>query len=415
MEMCSTGRQANGRFGNGILSPMSDPRIAEAAIAAGPNRERHDAAQRCTLVSVAVNTALALLQITVGWFGRSQALLADGIHTFSDLLSDFLVLFANRHGSKEADEDHPYGHQRIETAATLILGGSLVIVGLSILWNAGVRLTSGQAFVTVHWVTLVIALVTLASKETLYHYLMGVARKYRSQILAANAWHTRADAATSLVGAVGIAGNLMGFTFLDSLAAALVAFMIVRMGWKLGFDALSELVDTALSEEEVAEIRSTLLATPGVRGLHELRTRKMAHQALVDAHVMVDPRISVSEGHFIAESARRAVLKKHSVLEVLVHIDPEDDFTAKPSAHLPGRDALLRELSDGFGDDMPPPQQIVLHYLDGQVEADAYLNENALEDAARAESLRRRLNDFVSNSANFRAVRLHNLVHRSGA
>lgn len=395
---------------------MSDPSTAAAAIGAGPERAPHRAAQRSTLVSIAVNATLSVLQIMVGWFSQSQALLADGIHTLSDLLSDFLVLFANRHSAREADASHPYGHQRIETAATLILGASLMMVGVSILWNAGERLTSGQPFQTVHVAALVVALLTLVCKESLYHYLMGVARRHRSQILAANAWHTRADAATSLVGAVGIGGNLLGFSFLDALAAALVAFMIARMGWKLGFDALSELVDTALSEEEVDAIRKTLLATPGVRDLHELRTRRMANQALVDAHVLVDPRISVSEGHHIAENARRAVLRNHNVLDVLVHIDPEDDFNAGPSIHVPGRAALLEELAQAFGADMPAADQIVLHYLDGKAEVEAAVDDALFTSPDRLEALRRRLDALVGDgSGHFRSVRLHRVAHHSGA
>ncbi|MBI2313987.1 MAG: cation transporter [Betaproteobacteria bacterium] len=370
--------------------------------------ERFRAAQRCTLTSVAVNSVLSVLQITVGWYGQSRALMADGVHTLSDLLSDFLVLFANRHGAKAADEEHPYGHQRVETAATFLLGAGLLLVGLSILWNAGLRLQSGQASQSVHPLTLVIALVTLASKESLFHYLMGVARKHRSQMLAANAWHTRVDAATSLVGAVGIGGNLLGFTFLDTLAAALVAFMIARVGWKLGYSAMSELIDTGLSEQEVAAIRETLLTTPGVRGIHELRTRRMANQALVDAHVMVDPRISVSEGHYIGESARGRVLEAHPVLDVMVHVDPEDDTRIKVSTTLPGRDDLLRYLQDRLGEALPLPSKLVLHYLEGKVDAEVFLDAAAWEDPGRMDRLHRKILAMIdAGDEYFRSIQLH--------
>ncbi|HSD59390.1 MAG TPA: cation diffusion facilitator family transporter [Burkholderiales bacterium] len=370
---------------------------------------RYAAARRSTLASMAVNSALSALQIVVGYFGRSQALLADGIHTLSDLMSDFLVLFASRRSAAAADDEHPYGHRRIETAATLLLGVALTVIGLGILWRAGLRLTSGAAFTTVHPATLWIALATLASKETLYHYLMRVARAQRSQMLAANAWHTRADAATSLIGAIGISGNLLGYAFLDSLAAALVAFFIARMGVKLGYQALSELVDTGVEAGELAAIRRTLRETPGVRGLHELRTRRMAGQALVDAHVLVDPRISVSEGHYIAESARQRVLAGHDVLDVMVHIDPEDDAAARPSAHLPGREELVAHLRERLRGALPEPQRTVFHYLDGKVEAELFLGEGgSLEDKARLEQM---LQERLKDDPYFRAVQLH----RSGA
>ncbi|HQT26002.1 MAG TPA: cation diffusion facilitator family transporter, partial [Burkholderiales bacterium] len=286
---------------------------------------RYHAARKSTLISIAVNVVLTVLQILAGFFGHSQGLMADGLHSFSDLLSDFLVLIANRHGTRGADEDHPYGHARIETATTLILGILMGVMGLALLYAAGSRLQHPHLVQQVHLMALWVALTTLAAKELLFRYMIAVAKRVRSQMLVANAWHSRSDAASSLVVSVGIAGNLAGYTFFDLMAAALVAFMIVRMGWQLGYEAFSELVDTGLSEEDVAEIRATLDSTPGVKGLHELRTRKMGNQALVDAHIMVDPRISVSEGHFIAESARSRVLQHHDVLNVMVHVDPEDD------------------------------------------------------------------------------------------
>jgi len=224
-------------------------------------------------------------------------------------------------------------------------------------------------------------------------------------MLAANAWHTRADAATSLIGAIGISGNLLGYGFLDSLAAALVAFFIVRMGVKLAYQALSELVDTGVEAEELASIRRTLQETPGVRGLHELRTRRMAGQALVDAHILVDPRISVSEGHFIAESARQRVLAGHEVLEVMVHIDPEDDALARPSANLPGREQLLAHLRERLGGALPEVRRTVFHYLDGKVEAELFLGQAARpEDAGRLEQA---LRECLKDDPYFRAIHLH--------
>lgn len=333
-------------------------------------------AQRVTLVSMAVNIGLSILQIIVGVWGRSQALVADGLHTLSDLLSDFLVLWASRKGAAAADADHPYGHKRIETAATLFLGAALMSVGGVLLWRAGERLQSGQGFVEVHVATLWIALLTLVAKEVLYQYMIRVAKRLRSQLLAANAWHTRSDAAVSLVGTIGIAGNLLGFTFMDTLAAALVAFMIIRIGWQLAYRALSELIDTALDAEDVEAIRQSLQATPGVVGVHELRTRRMGDQALVDAHILVDARISVSEGHYIAESARNRVLAEHDVLDVMVHIDPEDDSESRPSAGLPAREEIRRRVLGVLPGGMSPPERVVLHYLGGRVEAEVYLSAN---------------------------------------
>lgn len=375
------------------------------------HNDRYLEAQKSTLVSVWLNLFLSILQIVVGYFGRSQALMADGLHSFSDLLSDFLVLYANRESNRSADVAHPYGHARIETAATLILGIVLAVVGLALLWGAGVKLQDPSAIQSVHVATLYIALFTLASKEFLYRYLMAVAKKLRSQLLAANAWHSRSDAASSLVVVVGIGGNLLGYRYLDLIAAVLVAFMIVHMGWKMAFQALADLIDTALDEESVAKIRETIKSTPGVRGLHDLRTRKMGDQALVDAHILVEPRISVSEGHHIAERARKRVLDNHEVLDVMVHIDPEDDDEEKPSVHLPSRQDLIQHLQVSLQEDLPQLERIVLHYLGGKVAAELYLPSAFYEQPAQLSRLRTRLADFLRDDAFFAEIRIYPSEH----
>lgn len=372
--------------------------------------ERFAAAQRCTWVSVAINLVLTVLQLVVGYFGRSQALIADGLHSLSDLLSDFLVLFANRQSNRHADARHPYGHARIETAATLLLGAALAALGVGLLIAAGMKLQDPANLQPVHPVALWVALLTLVAKEGLFHYLMAVAKRVRSQLLAANAWHSRSDAASSLVVLVGIAGNLMGFVFLDLVAAAVVGVMIARMGVKLAQEALAELIDTGLDAAEVRAIRDTLRNTPGVCGLHELRTRKMADNALVDAHIVVDPKISVSEGHYIAEAARQAVLSRHHVLDVMVHIDPEDDRKVRPNAHLPDRFALLERLSAQLDDPSVRTRRVVFHYLDGKVDAEIFFPSQELP-AGRAEVLQAQCDALVRNDGDFRSIR----IHRSGA
>lgn len=378
-------------------------RDSHAHFAPGDRPSSYHAARKVTWTSIAVNILLTVLQLVVGFFGKSQALMADGLHSLSDLLSDFMVLFANRKSHRRADADHPYGHARFETATTLLLGLLLLGLGVALLWGAGMRLRDPQALQSVHPATLWVAIFTLIAKEGLFRYMMRVGKRMRSSLIIANAWHSRSDAASSLVVVIGIGGNLLGATFLDLLAAALVAFMIAGMGVKFAFDALSELVDTGLAEKEVAAIRETLVAIPGVRGLHDLRTRKMGNQALVDAHIQVAPTISVSEGHYIAEKARAAVLAHHHVLDVMVHIDPEDDLSSKPSAHLPDRQTLLAHLSEIVGG-LPPYEKIALHYLDGQVDAEIYLHKDAT--SASLAVLAERC-DNLSNDPYFRRVQCY--------
>ena len=397
MLCCTAGAHTN-------LIDMKNHTHAARDVFEPANTERFAAAQKCTLVSVWINLLLTLLQLVVGYFGRSQALVADGLHSLSDLLSDFLVLFANRQSNRHADAEHPYGHARIETAATLLLGSALAALGVALLIAAGMRLQDPQSLQTVHPATFWIALLTLIAKEGLFRYLMAIAKRVRSQLLAANAWHSRSDAASSLVVLAGIGGNLLGFTFLDSVAAAVVGVMIAHMGGKLAVQAMAELIDTGLDAEAVGEIRQTLLDTRGVRGLHELRTRKMADHALVDAHIMVDPKISVSEGHYIAESARQAVLNKHHVMDVLVHIDPEDDMQTRSNAHLPDRDSLLAHLAERLGNSNLANDRVVLHYLDGKVDAEVYLPDDQREGAA---ILQERCDELVRDDKLFRDIRVY--------
>lgn len=368
--------------------------------------ERFAAAQKSTWVSIAINLILTFLQVVGGFFSHSQALMADGLHSLSDLLSDVLVLYANRHGNRHADANHPYGHARVETAATLILGAFLAILGAGLLVAAALRLQHPDAVQAVNPVALAIAAIALIAKEGMFRYMLAVAKRVRSQMLVANAWHARSDAASSLVVVVGIIGNLLGYTFLDLVAAAVVGVMIAHMGGKLALEAMQELIDTGLDEEEVEAIRQTLLSTHGVRGLHELRTRKMADNALVDAHVMVDSKISVSEGHYIAESARHAVLKKHHVMDVMVHIDPEDDMTIAPNAALPSRPVLLAYLAQRLSGIDLSQHRVLFHYLDGKVEAEIYLTVCTMP-LDQAHQLQARCDSLVQGDAWFRAIQVH--------
>ncbi len=284
--------------------------------------ERSQAARKSTLVSVAVNLVLTTGQVIAGIFSGSQGLIADGIHSLSDLVADFVVLFANKHSQKAPDADHPYGHYRFETAASLVLGLLLLIVGVGILWSAVRKLEEPHLIGQVHLVALWVALAALVAKETLFRYMLAVAERVRSSMLVANAWHARSDAASSLVVAVGIGGNLLGYPILDPIAALIVGLMVGKMGWSFTWDALHDLMDRAVTEEETAAIRARLLETAGVSGLHDLKTRKVGDLILVDVHLEVDAGMTVRQGHDIAVNARRGVMETLPVLNVMTHVDP---------------------------------------------------------------------------------------------
>jgi cation diffusion facilitator family transporter len=377
-------------------APKQDARFAEG--------------QRITWVSVGVNILLTGMQLAVGLVAHSQSLIADAMHTLSDIVADAFVLFANRKGAEAADADHPYGHGRFETAASLVLGLLLAGTGGGILIAAAGRLQDIGNAPPVGVAAMWAAMITLAAKEGLFRYMLATAERLRSPMLVANAWHARADALSSLVVAAGIGGALLGFNFADAVAAIIVGAMIVRAGFKFGWNAIRELIDTGLSAEEVAAIRSTIATTPGVLGMHELRTRRMAHQVLVDAHVQVNPRISVSEGHRVAETARQRVLDSHpEVLDVLVHVDAENDLLGNAAITLPDRDFLLEHLARLLELELPEFERTTLHYLGTRVEAEVFLPPGVADEAAIA-GMKRRLAANLPDDPWFIAVRLNQRI-----
>ena len=370
--------------------------------------QRYALSNRCTWTSVVVNIALTIAQVTAGIFSHSQSLIADGVHSLSDLISDFLVLVASYHSKTPADDDHPYGHGRIETAASLVLGAILVLTGVGIMYGAAIKLENIGNLPPVTSLALWTAGLALIAKESLFRYMLHVGEKLRSPMLIANAWHARSDAASSLVVAIGIAANMMGFIYADAVAAIVVGFMIVRMGFVFAWEAFQELIDAGLSFEEVASIRQTLMDTQGVKNVHDLRTRKMAHRVLVDAHILVDSKISVSEGHSIAERARKRVIDSHeSVNDVLVHVDNEDDAGYGEDVPMvsPSREELLAALAKVL-DGLPAPEQVTFHYLAGKVEADVLMAYDALKTTAAITKANQLIEDRLIGHAFFSQVRL---------
>jgi cation diffusion facilitator family transporter len=190
------------------------------------------------------------------------------------------------------------------------------------LWSAMLKLQSPETVPQVHITALWVAAAALIAKETLFRYMLAVAKRVKSSMLVANAWHARSDAASSLVVGVGITGNLLGLPMFDPIAALIVGFMVTRMGWSFGWDALHDLMDRAVDDGEVQALRRTLEETPGVSGVHDIRTRKMGDMIVVDAHIEVDAQLTVEAGHDIAVAARQRVLQRHRVLDLMTHVDP---------------------------------------------------------------------------------------------
>jgi cation diffusion facilitator family transporter len=279
-------------------------------------------ANKSTWVSVIVNFFLVIFQIIVGFFSKSSALIADGFHTLADMLSDLIVLITSSKSLNPPDDDHNYGHQRYENAVSLLLGVILLAVGLGMIWVAGKKLEQPSLIVPVHKAALFAAGACLIVKELLFRYLMSIAKRADSTLLMANAWHARSDAASSLVVAVGIAFNLLGFLTFDIIAAIVVGIMILKMGWDFSYEAIHALTDKAVDKDAADNIKRTILETPGVVNVHDLRTRKVGDSIIADVHIEVKGTLSVAEGHAIAVEARNRVMERHRVLNLMTHIDP---------------------------------------------------------------------------------------------
>ncbi len=383
------------------------PSPVPVAPAATDDAARSRGIQRATLVAILTNSLLTVGQVVIGLFAGAFSLVADAAHTLSDLVTDLLVLLAGRHSADPADTNHPYGHGRIETVTTLVLGAVLAAVGVGFLWSSGIRLQNIGALPVLHPAALVMALLTLAAKEGLFRFSLAAARRLNAPMLEANAWHARSDAASSLVVAAGIGGSLAGYPFLEPLAAAVVGFLILHMGIRLALKSVRELIDTGLPEEELERLRTTIRETPGVIGLHEMRTRRMADRVLCDAHVQVDPRLTVSEGHRVSDAVYLRVRAAHpEVRDVLVHIDPEDDgeLQAVPPGPLPERDEILARMRGLLGPAFAEPRRVQIHYLGQRVEVEIILPSAPAAEAL--ETLRSRRQTWLAEHPHYRNIRV---------
>jgi len=349
-------------------------------------QSRYEETRQVTLTGIIVNVLLSIAQLVGGVVAHSQALIADGLHTLSDLASDFVVLFAAKLASKDADDDHPYGHERIETVATVILGMALAGVAVGIGINAFERLTTPEKLLQPTLLALVFALFAIVAKEGLYQYTTYVAEKIDSNLLRANAWHHRSDAISSLFVAVGVGTSVFfQLPWLDAIAAILVAVMIFYMGARLILDSTMELVDTSVDQEKVAKVKEFISGLEGVDSLHLLRTRKMGSKVLADVHIQVNSYLSVSEGHHIAENVITKTRKAFpDMTDITVHIDPEDDESSSLCTELPSRNQLMSQLYPHLQESglTQSIQNIVLHYISGKVDMEIYITGSASEEQA---------------------------------
>lgn len=351
---------------------------------------RYQQAKRVTLIGVYTNFMLGVIKVIAGIVGHSQALVADGVHSFSDLLTDMMVLFAARAGSQGPDDDHPYGHARIETMASMALAIVLVVVGLLIAYEAFRSIFYAIPSPPPSTLVIVIAVISMVANEFLYRYTLKVGQRINSQLLTVNAWHNRLDVWSSFVVLIGVIGAKFGYIWLDRLAAVVVAIIIIKMGVVMAWQSVKELIDTGVDTDKAERILNSIRQVPGVKAVHELRTRSLAGNVMTDVHVQVDSYLTVSEGHYIADKVYQVLIKGgFDIADVLVHIDAEDDHQGNPSRHLPARPDLEKTLAT-YCQDLPGYSQRLktnLHYLNGKIVVELFLPLSILGEQGDVKNL----------------------------
>ena len=285
--------------------------------------ERSKAANSTSFISILINGLLAALQIVFGLITQSYSLIADAVHTLSDLLSDFVVLIANRFAKEKADAGHPYGHFRFETIAVLIIAVLLIVVGLEIITTSVGRIQNPATMEVNAGLAFFIALIAILAKELLYRYMAKVAKRVDSTIIMANALHARSDAISSLVVAVGLAAHFFGLSYADLVASMIVGAMIAYMGVKMAWNSLMDLADRSVDKVTLDSITNAIRDTPGLVDFHDLKTRKTGDFVLVELHLDLPARMTIAEGHDIADEVERRIKDAVPLVSyVMTHFDP---------------------------------------------------------------------------------------------
>lgn len=358
-------------------------------------------AQKVTIIWAVGDLILGILKIFVGKLFNSSALIADGIHSFSDLVTDFFVIIISQFAHEKPDANHPYGHGRFETLGTVILGSVLIGVGFLLIYENARDLWVGTVQVNPGWPTLGAALLSIIIKEAAYQHTVKVGKQINSPMIIANAWHSRTDAISSVVVLIGLSLSFLGYPWLDEVVAMIVAVFIGKIGWDFLWSSVKELLETSLPAETVQKINEEILKVDGVRSTHNLRTRKVGERVVLDVNIEVSPLLSVSEGHEIASWVAKNLIKNFKDIEdVTVHTDVEDDrigeniFSVEKKNLLPLRKEVVGRVMQELSDyDLNHLKEIRLHYINGKIKFEFFFPEHVVNDA----NFEQMLNEKCSN------------------
>lgn len=292
-------------------------------------------ATHVSIVSIVVNIVLSLMKLFAGIVAHSGAMISDAIHSASDVFSTIIVIVGVRISSKKEDKEHPYGHDRMECVASLILAGLLAVTGF-LIGKSGVQtIASGKAIAVPGVLALVAAVVSIAVKEWMYHYTIRAAKRVNSGALKADAWHHRSDALSSVGALIGIAGARLGLPILDPLAEIIIALMVIKVGFDIGKDSINKMVDRSVDEKTLAAILRVAEHHPGVVRVDDLRSRTFGANFYIDLEIAVDHTLDIQRAHAIAETLHNVLEERYPNLKhCMIHVNPDVDLSESTKAEL---------------------------------------------------------------------------------
>lgn len=283
--------------------------------------ERLDIGVRVSKNTIIGNFILAFIKILIGFIARSTAMLADGMHSLSDVITTIGVIIGLKLSHKEADKSHPYGHEKIESITSLFLAIVLFLVAISIGYSGIIKIIN-HSYVTPGFSAIIAAIISIIVKELMYWYTIKYANQINSPSLKADAWHHRSDALSSAGALIGIAGARMGYTFLDPLVAIIIALVIIKVAFDISKQSIAQLIDEAASEEDIQVIIDRINSIDGIYEIKNLKTRQHSNKLYVDVDISVDATLTVEEGHNIASHVHNLIEEDSRIKHCMVHVNP---------------------------------------------------------------------------------------------
>lgn len=363
------------------------------------------AANKVTWIGAAVNAVLGLFKIVFGLLFHSAALVADGIHSLSDLITDVMVILILKISAKGPDEDHPWGHGHFEALGTVILGSILIAVAGAMAYDSTLNLIESSQLQLPEWPVLLIAALSIGSKEWIYRYTLRIGKQIDSALLIANAWHSRTDALSSIVVFIGVVGAMAGFVWLDAIAALIVAAMVAKIGWDLSWNNLKQLLGTSIPKEDIDRYKTQVLSIDGIIDVHSFKTRSMGNKHLMELHIQVAPHLSASEGHYIGNKACQLLQENNEIGHIIFHVDTYDDENLdimSTETVLPSRQEITTKIDHFFASIYPEtvPYNLSLYYYGRHIDIELllslehiqYLRQNGHDEVTMIAGLKAELN-----------------------